>query len=164
MSEGKKNGNGELNGGQSHPIDILLVEDNEADVKITLRAFEKAKLSNNIFTVANGEEALDFVYQRGKYEGANHPRPDIILLDIMMPKMDGFEVLKRLKGDAALSYIPVAMLTSSRAEEDVLKSFKYGAVSYIPKPVDYRDFVEVVNSFNFYWQIVNKLPSKIPQH
>ena len=141
------------------PIDILLVEDDEADIEITLRAFEKGKLRNNISVVRDGQEALDFIYHEGAYrDGKLYPRPDLILLDIRMPKMDGFEVLKKLKSDPQYSYIPVAMLTSSKNEEDILQSYRNGAVSYIPKPVSYGDFQKVVDGFNFYWHIINKLP------
>lgn len=141
------------------PIDILLVEDNEADIKITLRAFSRGKLKNNIFVVHNGQEALDFVRRQGKYKNNEAiPRPDLILLDIKMPKMDGFQVLDTLKKDAAYAMIPVVMLTSSKSDEDVVKSYRTGAASYIPKPVNYDDFVKAIEGFNFYWHIINKLP------
>lgn len=140
-------------------IDILFAEDNEADIKITLRAFDKAKIKNNVFVVRTGQEALDFVYHRSQYQDPHkYPRPDLILLDIGMPKVDGFEVLKKLKSDAETDFIPVVMLTSSKNEQDVMKSYKGGAASYIQKPVTYDEFVKVVNVFNFYWHIVNKLP------
>lgn len=140
-------------------IDILLVEDDEADVGITLRAFEKGKLKNNIYVVRDGQEALDFFSHQGKYQDKEkYPRPDLVLLDIRMPKMDGFEVLKRLKADAHTNFIPVVMLTSSKNEEDVVKSYADGAASYIPKPVSYDDFAKAVDAFNFYWCLINKLP------
>lgn len=124
------------------PIDILLAEDNEADIKITLRAFDKAKIKNNVFVVRNGQEALDFVYHRDPYQDQHkYPKPDLILLDIAMPKMDGLEVLKKLKSDAETDYIPVVMLTSSKNEQDVMNSFKNGAASYIQKPVTYDEFL-----------------------
>ena len=142
-----------------HPIDILLVEDDEADIKITLRAFEKAKIKNNISVVTDGQEAMDFVTHQGKYhDRKKFSRPDLILLDINMPKLGGFEVLKKLKADPKFQFIPVVMLTSSRNEEDVLKSYQNGAVSFIPKPVVFETFAKVVDGFNFYWHIVNKLP------
>ena len=140
------------------PIDILLVEDNEADIKITLRAFKKAKLHNNIFVVKDGQEALDFLYHEGEYrDKEKFPQPDLILLDIKMPKLDGFEVLGKLKNDAHFKSIPCIMLTSSEHEEDLTKSYHGGAAGYIPKPVNYEDFVKVVDGFNFYWHIINKL-------
>ena len=145
----------------AEPIDILLVEDDEMDIETTLRAFEKGKLRNNISVARDGEEALDFVCHQGPYQNEKkYPRPDLILLDIRMPKLSGFEVLKKLKADPQYSFIPVVMLTSSQNEEDVLKSYGFGAASYIPKPVAYEDFKKVVDSFNFYWQIVSKLPTK----
>lgn len=143
----------------TEPIDILLVEDNEADVKITLRAFQKSKIKNNIFVVNDGQEALDFVFYRGKYvDREKFPRPDLILLDINMPKMGGFEVLSRLKADPRFNFIPVVMLTSSKSDQDVFKSYRDGAVSFISKPVGFEDFVRVIEGFNFYWHIINKLP------
>ncbi len=148
-----------LDEANGRPIDILLAEDNETDVKITLRAFDKAKIKNNIFVVRNGQEVLDFVYHRGQYQDQHKcPRPNLILLDIAMPKVDGLEVLKKLKSDEATNFIPVIMLTSSKNEQDVMESFKNGAASYIQKPVTYDEFVKVVDVFNFYWHIINKLP------
>ena len=141
------------------PIDILLVEDDEADIKITLRAFEKGKIKNHVYVVTDGEEALDFINHTGKYQDERKfPRPDLILLDINMSKMNGFEALKKLKADPKFSFIPVVMLTSSKSEEDVLKSYQDGAVSFIPKPVAFEAFMRVVDGFNFYWHIINKLP------
>ena len=141
------------------PIDILLVEDDEMDIETTLRAFETGRIKNNISVTRDGEEALDIVYHRGEYrDEKKFPRPDLILLDIRMPKLGGFEVLKKLKSDPQYSFIPVVMLTSSQNEEDVLKSYGFGAASYIPKPVSYEDFKKVVDGFNFYWHIINKLP------
>lgn len=138
---------------------ILLVEDQQADIKITLRAFAKLKLKNNIYVVNDGQEALDFIYHQGKYVDKNKfPRPDLILLDIKMPKMDGFQVLERLKNDLQYNFIPVIMLTSSKNEEDIAKSYKKGAASFIPKPVNYTEFVKIIEGFNFYWSTMNKLP------
>ncbi|MFH0731518.1 MAG: response regulator [Candidatus Omnitrophota bacterium] len=142
------------------PMNILLAEDNEADAKITLRAFDRAKLKSNIFVVTDGEQALDFVYHRGKYQDKEkYPKPDLILLDIKMPKVDGFGVLREIKSDLQYNYIPIIILTSSKEEEDVVRSYKYGAASFIPKSMDYDDFVKVVEGFNYYWQILNKLPN-----
>ena len=142
------------------PVNILLVEDNEADVKITLRAFAKSKIKNNMYVVNDGQEALDFLHNDNEYKDKNkYPRPDLILLDIKMPRMDGFQFLEIVKGDLELSSIPVVMLTSSKTEEDIAKSFKYGAASFIQKPVSFDEFVKVVEKFNYYWYIINKLPS-----
>jgi len=144
---------------EKRSMNILLVEDNEADVKITLRAFKKAELKNNMFIVNNGEEALKYIRNEGEYEDKDeHPVPDIILLDINMPKADGFQVLDTLKNDPKYCSIPVIILTSSKREEDIIKSYKKGAASYIHKPVNYGDFVKVVEGFNFYWHLINRLP------
>ncbi len=141
------------------PIDILLVDDDEADIKITLRAFGKEIIKNNVFSVRDGQAALDFVNHRGPYQHQEkYPRPDLILLDINMPKMNGFEVLKKLKSAQETDCIPVVMLTSSQNPQDVMQCFKNGAASYIPKPVTYEELLQMVNVFNFYWRVINKLP------
>jgi len=143
----------------NQPIYILLVEDNEADIIITLRAFEKAKMKNRFMTVRNGEEALDYMYHRNKYADQDtFPYPDLILLDINMPRLDGFGVLKQLKEDSQLKIIPVIMLTSSKNKEEVARSYRYGAASFIQKPVHYEEFMEVVTGFNSYWHTITTLP------
>ncbi len=144
----------------SHPIDILLVEDNEADIKITLRAFDKAKIKNNIFVVRDGQEALDYLYHQNRYaDKSKFSHPNMILLDIQLPKLTGFEVLQALKNDNKLKIIPVVVLTSSTNDKDILQSYDYGVVSFIQKPVDYQAFEKVVDGFNFYWRSINKLPN-----
>ncbi len=136
------------------PINILLVEDNEDDIEITQMAFEQAKIRNNILIVRNGQEALDYVYGRGIYQDREkYPMPRLILMDINMPKKGGFEALEELKKDANLRLIPVVMLTSSKSEEDVVRSYSKGAVAYIPKPVSHEEFLKTVEYFNFFWQI-----------
>ena len=143
----------------SKPIDILLVEDSETDAKIALEAFNRAKIKNKIYIVENGKEALDFIYHKGEYEDTKRfPRPDLILLDIRLPKVNGFEVLEKIKDDPQYNFIPVVMLTSSKAEEDIIKSYENGASGFIQKPINYKKFVEMVDGFNFYWHVVNKLP------
>ena len=140
-------------------IDILLVEYNEADIKITLRAFEKAKIKNNIFVVRDGQEALDYMYHQNQYaDPSKFSYPDMILLDIQLPKLTGFEVLQVLKRDDKLKIIPVVVLTSSKNDKDIIKSYDYGAVSFIQKPIGYQEFENAVIGFNFYWHIINKLP------
>jgi len=144
----------------STPIDILLVDDNEDDIEITVKAFKKAKIKNNVFETHDGQEALDFIYHQGEFQDeAKYPRPDLILLDINMPKLNGYQVLEKLKADEKFNFIPVVILTSSKADEDVVKSYTNGAVSYIQKPVKFDDFMKFVEGFNFYWHIINKLPS-----
>ncbi|MBI3358291.1 MAG: response regulator [Nitrospirae bacterium] len=143
------------------PIDILLVEDSEADIVVTVRVFSKAKIKNRLFVVRDGEEALDYIYHQNQYADRNvFPTPHLILLDIRMPKLDGFGVLKRLKEDDQRKLIPVIMLTSSQNNEDVARSYGSGAVSFIQKPIHYEEFVTLVDGFNFYWNIINKLPHR----
>ncbi len=142
-------------------IDILLVEDNEADVKITLRAFQKMAFTNRLYVVNDGQEAMDFIFHQGNFKDhKEYPQPDLILLDINVPKFNGFEVLERLKQDKQSSFIPVIMLTSSQNENDIAKSYSLGAASYIPKPIDFGEFLKVVEGFNFYWHIINRLTVK----
>lgn len=146
-------------GDSGRAINILIVEDNEADIKIALRAFAKVEQKSDIYVVHNGEEALDFIHHRGQYEDKSEfPAPDIILLDINMPKMDGFGFLERIKADPEYNHIPVVMLTTSRDEGDISRSYKYGAAGYIQKPVSYDDFLSFVNGFDLYWRNINKLP------
>jgi len=140
------------------PLNILLVEDSEADVKITIRAFKNATLNNNLFVVNNGQECVDFLFHQAQYKDKEkYPRPDLILVDINMPKMDGFGVLKAVKRDKELKVIPVIVLTGSKNKEDVMESYINGANSFIQKPVDYEEFVQLIEGFNYYWHVVNKL-------
>jgi|TARA_B100000315_G_scaffold215464_1_gene214774 two-component system response regulator len=142
------------------PINILLVEDNEDDIEITTMAFEEARIHNNLYVVRNGQDGWEYINRQGKYaDEEKYPAPDLILLDINMPKMGGFELLEKLKADEKLKLIPAVMLTSSKNEEDVVKSYFDGAAAYIPKPVNHEEFLKVVEAFNFFWQIV-KLPKK----
>jgi two-component system response regulator len=142
------------------PITILLVEDNEADVKITLRAFAQAKPTCKVHVVRDGQEALDFIYHQGDYHNKQDvPCPDLILLDIRMPKVDGFQVLEKLKADPEHNTIPVIVLSCSELEEDKDKSYKSGASSYIRKPIHYDDFVKVVEAFDFSRYLADRLPS-----
>lgn len=140
-------------------IKILLVEDNPDDVKITQRAFKKNRLTNGLWVVRDGQEALDFLYHRGEYtDESKAPRPGLILLDINMPRMDGIEVLKRLKGDPKFKRIPVVMLTVSERDEDIIRSYDLGVNSYIVKPVEFSKFVEAIKCFYFYWTVTAELP------
>ncbi len=138
---------------------IMLVEDNEAHAELTVNALEQAHNVNNIITMRNGSEALDYLKGRGQWENqANRPMPTLILLDLKMPVMDGKQTLAEIKGDADLKRIPVIMLTSSMLDSDIKECYSMGANSYIVKPVSFGSFVETVKSIPLYWLIVNKLP------
>lgn len=142
--------------GQMEMIDILLVEDNPGDVRLTKEAFKEGMLRNNLHVVMDGEAALDFLRGRGAYR--NVPRPDLVLLDLNLPKMNGREVLTEIKNDPNLKRIPVVVLTTSQDEQDVIESYKHFASSYIVKPVSMEKFINVVASFKQYWLSVVKLP------
>ena len=143
---------------QNKTVNILLVEDNEGDIFLTRKAFEKAKFSHEIHIAKDGEEALDFVFQRGSF--AVKPRPDIIFLDMNMPKKDGKEVLREIKGDEKLRRIPVIVLTSSKAEQDVLKAYDLHANSYMVKPLDIGKFQETVQAVENFWFKAVVLPDE----
>jgi CheY-like chemotaxis protein len=140
------------------PCPILLVEDNDDDVLITKRAFQKGHVGNPLVVVRDGDEALDYVFRRGAY--ADAPRPGLILLDLNLPRVDGFTVLKTLKQDPDARSIPVIVLTTSKRDEDVLKSYLHHANTYIEKPVEFDRFVHVVQNFNVYWNLTATLPRR----
>lgn len=140
----------------SHPIDILLVEDNQGDVRLTIEALKEDKLQNNLHVVKDGIEAMAFLRQEGEY--ADAPRPDLILLDLNLPKKDGREVLEEIKADKSLRRIPVVILTTSQAEEDILKTYELHANCYITKPVNLEQFAKVVRSIEQFWLTIVKLP------
>jgi len=139
--------------------DILLVEDNEGDIELTKDAFEEAKMRNTLHIVEDGEKALDFLYKRDGYE--EKPTPDIILLDLNLPKVDGREVLKTIKNDPELKRIPTVVLTSSHADKDILDSYNLHANSYIVKPVDAMKFMEVIQQLKSFYVEVVCLPSAV---
>jgi chemotaxis family two-component system response regulator Rcp1 len=141
---------------ESPPVEILLVEDNPGDHRLTKEALHEGKVYNNLHWVKDGVEALEFLRQQGKH--ANAPRPDIILLDLNLPKKDGREVLSEIKGDDDLRAIPVVILTTSQAEEDVLRSYDLHANCYVTKPVDLEKFIVVVQSIDRFWLTVVTLP------
>lgn len=138
------------------PIEILLVEDNPGDVRLTREAFKEGKVRNNLSVASDGVEALAFLRREGKY--ANAPRPDVILLDLNLPRKDGREVLAEIKEDPDLRRLPVVVLTTSQAEQDILKSYNLHANCYITKPVDLERFITVVKSIETFWLSVVKLP------
>lgn len=138
------------------PIDVLLVEDDPGDELMTREAFEDNKIGNTLHVVRDGEEALDFLYRRGAH--AEAPRPDLILLDLNLPKYDGRQVLEKIKSDPSLSHIPVVVLTTSAAEEDILRSYKLHANAYVTKPVDLDQFIAAVRQIDDFFVQVVRLP------
>lgn len=141
---------------QRREVEILLVEDNPGDVKLTQKAFEDAALRNDFHVVNDGQEALEYLYQRGEY--ADAPRPDLILLDLNLPRKNGEEVLRDIKGDDALRRIPVVVLTSSEAEEDILESYDLHANAYLTKPVSFEGFKDIVQQIEGFWFEVVRFP------
>src|SRR6187455_1367202 len=139
--------------------EILLVEDQEADAELTLRALKKHHLANKVVWVRDGAEAIDYIYRTGAYANRADNRPRLILLDLKLPKIDGTEVLKRLKSDELTKTIPVVIMTSSAEERDVVETYKLGVNSYLVKPVDFTEFVEVVSRAGLYWAVLNKTPT-----
>ncbi len=140
----------------AEPIEVLLVEDNPADVRLTQEALLEVKLSNTLYVVTTGEEALDYLFRRDAHADRN--RPDLILLDLNLPRLSGHEVLAAIKGDENLKRIPVVILTSSDAERDVVRSYDRHANSYIQKPVDMDGFIKIVSSLEDFWFSIVKLP------
>ncbi|MFE3253821.1 response regulator [Streptomyces sp. NPDC059209] len=141
---------------QPHPVEVLLVEDDAGDELMTREAFEDNRIGNTLHVVRDGLEALDFLYQRGEYTEA--PRPDLILLDLNLPKYDGRQVLEKIKSDSDLSHIPVVVLTTSAAEEDILRSYKLHANAYVTKPVDLDQFIKAIRDIDDFFVTVVKLP------
>lgn len=140
-------------------IDILLVEDNPDHAILTKRVLENHKVANKVYVVEDGADALDYMYRRGKYSnGSEAPRPGLILLDIKLPKVDGFEVLKQLKSDPEHSSIPVVMLTTSSRDEEVTRGYAEGANSFVTKPVRFDEFAEKVKSIGLYWGLISSIP------
>lgn len=142
---------------QLQEVEILLVEDNASDAEMAIRAFKKNNISNNILVVSDGEDALNFLYSRGKFKdriSTNNPK--IILLDLKLPKVDGKEVLRIIKNDPEKKVIPVIVLTSSKEERDIVESYKLGVNSYIVKPVNFDKFLDSVREIGLYWLLLNQ--------
>lgn len=137
---------------------ILLVEDNENDVELTLNALEECQLSNEVQVARDGAEGLDYIYQRGSFTGREGGLPCVILLDLKMPRMDGLEVLRHLKSDPAVRQIPIVMLTSSREERDLVVSYDLGVNAFVVKPVDFSQFLQAIRNLGTFWGIVNEPP------
>lgn len=139
--------------------DILLVEDNPSDAEMAIRALKKNHVINTILHLQNGEEALNYLFARGEYHGRKtNDVPKVILLDLKMPKVDGLEVLKKIKSDPQTNFIPVVLLTSSKEEKDILDGYKFGVNSYIVKPVDFENFVKAITEIGLYWLLLNQPP------
>ena len=140
-----------------NPVEIVLIEDNQFEAELAIKALEINKLANKLIHIDDGEEALDFIFCRGKYEGrALLPLPKLILLDLKLPKVDGLQILKEIKSAEATKAIPVVILTSSMEERDVLESYKLGANSYLVKPVNFESFSKAIADLGFYWLLLNK--------
>ena len=144
---------------QRGAVPILLVEDNVQDIEITRRAFKKGRLMNELFVVRDGEEALDYLFRRGRYQDPRlSPRPGLILLDVNLPKVSGLDVLRRIKEDQALRKIPVVVLTVSERAEDIECAYDFGGNTYIQKPVEFERFLRVINAIQDYWITIATLP------
>ena len=137
---------------------ILMVEDDSKDVELTLTALEEYNLANEVVVTRDGEEALDYLYCRGKFSARSHENPAVILLDLKLPKVDGLEVLKQVKADENLRYIPVVVLTSSHEERDLVTSYKLGVNAYVVKPVDFHQFVNAIKELGAFWAVINVPP------
>ena len=137
---------------------ILLAEDNAHDVELTLAALDEHNLANEVVVVRDGAEALDYLHHRGQFANHANGLPVVVMLDLKMPKVDGMEVLKQMRADASLKHIPVVMITSSREEQDLIRSYQLGANAYVVKPVDFQQFVQSIKQVGFFWAIINEPP------
>jgi CheY-like chemotaxis protein len=145
-----------MTGTQAEPVEILLAEDNPGDAKLTRKALEQGNIINNLHVVTDGVEALQYLRQEGEY--SDKPRPDLMLLDLNMPRKDGREVLEEIKTDAELRRLPVVVMTSSEAEEDIVQSYDLHANAYLTKPIDFDGFLEVVRGIEEFWLSVVRMP------
>jgi DNA-binding response OmpR family regulator len=137
---------------------ILMVEDDQKDVELTLTALEEYNLANEVVVVGDGEEALDYLYCRGAFKMRTGDNPAVMLLDLKLPKVDGLEVLKKVKSDDKLKIIPVVVLTSSHEEKDMVASYKLGVNAYVVKPVDFHEFVNAIRELGVFWAVINEPP------
>lgn len=137
---------------------ILLVEDNPRDLELTLVALERSQLANEVIVARDGEEALDYLCYRGPHAGRPRGNPAVVLLDLKLPKLDGLEVLEQIRGDQEMQNIPVVMLTSSREESDLIRSYERGVNAFVVKPVDFREFVTAVQDLGVFWALLNEPP------
>jgi CheY-like chemotaxis protein len=137
---------------------ILLVEDNPKDLELTLVALEKTQLANEVITLRDGAEALEYLFRRGQYASRAEGNPAVILLDLKLPKVDGLQVLEKIKDDPGLRSTPVVMLTSSREEKDLVRSYNLGVNAYVVKPVGFREFIEAISDLGIFWAVLNEPP------
>jgi CheY-like chemotaxis protein len=137
---------------------ILMVEDDPKDVELTLMALDEYHLANEVVVARDGQEALDYLYRRGQFSTRSQENPAVILLDLKLPKVDGLEVLQKIKADERLRMVPVIVLTSSHQEKDVMRSYKLGVNAYVVKPVDFHEFVNAVKELGAFWAVVNEPP------
>lgn len=137
---------------------ILMVEDDPKDVELTLTALEDYNLANEVVVARDGEQALDYLYQRGEFKSRANGNPAVMLLDLKLPKVDGLEVLKQIKSDKNLAMIPIVVLTSSKEEKDMVTSYKLGVNAYVVKPVDFHEFVNAIKELGVFWAVINEPP------
>lgn len=137
---------------------ILLVEDDPKDVELTLKALEESNLANEVETVGDGAEALDFLFSRGKFENRPNGNPAVILLDLKLPKVDGLEVLRQIRGNQKTKMIPVVIVTSSKEETDLMEGYKLGTNAYVQKPIDFHQFIDAIKNLGIFWAIMNEPP------
>jgi len=137
---------------------ILLVEDNPNDVELTLKALKENNLANEVVVARDGVEALDYLYRRGQFADRSQGNPAAILLDLNLPRIDGLEVLKKIRSDDQLKLVPVVVLTSSREERDLMEAYKLGANAYVVKPVNFQEFMDAIKSLGLFWAIINEPP------
>ena len=137
---------------------ILLAEDNPKDVELTLEALDQHNLANKVVAVKDGIEVLEFLRYEGRFKLRNRENPAVLLLDIKMPRMDGIELLQIIRNDMALKFLPIVMLTSSREESDLIRSYELGANAFVVKPVDFQNFIDVIKQIGVFWALINELP------
>ena len=146
-----------------HRMEILLVEDNASDAELTITALKSRNLANKLIHVSDGQEALDFLFGTGRYAGRDLSQlPKVVLLDLKLPKVDGIEVLRRVRSEESTKLLPIVVLTSSREDRDLLETYKLGVNSYIVKPVDFENFSEAVSNLGMYWLLLNEPPIRKP--
>jgi len=145
---------------EGNPLVLLVVEDNPDHTELIIRSLQDRRVANTIHHVSDGQAALDYLYRQGRYEDERlSPRPDLVLLDLRLPKVDGLEVLRRVKSDPATKHIPVVILTTSEADRDLEAAYTHQANSYLVKPVEFEQFVQLMNDLGFYWLVWNRRPN-----